>query len=330
LTNSNRRWLIAVGIGAVAALSAPPADAQTGTTAAHSGFHIELSGGPHAGVYDVARPELCANGYVTANDWFASYSDPAAVPTDVTLEIGASPGNDFVTVDFGTLGTSSEYTTMQISPVIDDAGAAASLKATGTMSVRSADGTVSDAGTFSIDVTCDAITRQVGALPTSGPEPSEIPDATQPSPAPDNTTFHVEIGAGPFAGTHDVWTAGATTCTADEDSAEFWSATFDDDNTSPTDIGLFADREEPDLSTFSVSFGPVDSATLYMNGDEEPAVSVDDHSQTATVAVSWQHSQLLSPDGALTDGGPVSISVDCASVGRVPMEPPGGQEPDHG
>lgn len=157
-----------------------------------------------------------------------------------------------------------------------------------------------------------------------GADPTETDDNTEPvaatvSQAAKAAKFHVVLAGGPFKGTYDV---AAEACMANIQKSGSWHATWEDETgtTKGPSAVLVGYDPRPTFGnglTTLVSFGgDGDDKVLYEV--QAPKHTVTDRGATATLTFSGTARVATYADGSFSDGGEVTITIECGKVQRGP------------
>ena len=146
---------------------------------------------------------------------------------------------------------------------------------------------------------------------------AETGDPSEPS-ASKAAKFHVVLGAGPFKGTYDV---AADACMANIQRPGSWHATWEDETFPEKGLSAVLVGFDPKPTfgkglTTAVTFGRDDTQVMYEV--LEPKHSVTDRGATATLTFTGNARVVRYSDGSFSDGGVVTITIECGKVQRGP------------
>jgi hypothetical protein len=255
-------------------------------------IHLEIKGGSHPGIYDLANPEPCVSD--GAGGWTITFDDPAQVPPSIQLTLGA--GYDLLMVTFGdNSGYTAAKLTVHLQGSQDEPTISVSARATDVASL----GAGKPTATVKMRVVCSAESL---AQPTEAPPPTP---AVEGSPPPGSTVFHVSVDFGPWAGTYDVWTMDSVCDQGDG----IWSATYNDASVIPAMVSLVAadDGSGTLAGTLSVAFGSFPDLTFYSTS-ADAAIALDG---STAATVSDTQATMTSPASADAEGS-LEANITCA------------------
>lgn len=155
---------------------------------------------------------------------------------------------------------------------------------------------------------------------------AESSDGGEPGAAPPSAAgpakgakFHVALAGGPFKGTYDV---AAEACMANIQKPGSWHATWESDTATTTGPSAVLVGFDPrptfgnGLTTVVGFGGDGDDKVLYEV--LEPKHTVADRGATATLTFSGKARVVTYSDGSFSDGGEVTITIECGKVQRGP------------
>lgn len=130
--------------------------------------------------------------------------------------------------------------------------------------------------------------------------------------------FRVVLNGGPFKGTYDV---AADACMANIQRPGSWHATWEDETFPAEALSAVLVGYDPKPTfgkglTMAVTFGRDDTQVMYEV--LEPIHTVEDRGATATLTFTGKARVVRYSDGSFSDGGLVTITIDCGKVQRGP------------
>ena len=130
--------------------------------------------------------------------------------------------------------------------------------------------------------------------------------------------FHVVLSGGPFKGTYDV---AAEACMANIQKPGSWHATWEDETFPEKGLSAVLVGFDPKPMfgkglTTAVTFGRESTQVMYEV--LEPTHTVVDRGATATLTFAGNARVVRYDDGSFSDGGPVTITIECGKVQRGP------------
>lgn len=154
---------------------------------------------------------------------------------------------------------------------------------------------------------------------------AESGDGGEPGAAPPSSAgsdkaakFHVVLAGGPFKGTYDV---AADACMANIQKPGSWHATWEDEAFPKEGLSAVLVGFDPKPMfgkglTTAVTFGRDDTQVMYEV--QEPKHTIEDRGATATLTFTGNARVVRYSDGSFSDGGLVTITIDCGKVQRGP------------
>ena len=152
---------------------------------------------------------------------------------------------------------------------------------------------------------------------------AETDDDSAPAGAPITAStaakaakFHVVLSGGPFKGTYDV---AAEACMANIQKPGSWHATWEDETFPKEGLSAVLVGFDPKPMfgkglTTAVTFGRDDTQVMYEV--QAPTHTVVDRGATATLTFAGNARVVRYSDGSFSDGGPVTITIECGKVQR--------------